>query len=91
MNCLTYAVSKWLREGGYLLIRRSHFAEVVGIENKWNPLYWIPHFLHRSKDKIITQYTPTESQKRKDKQKGLFAAFFSLFHFEGEIIGDDEE
>jgi hypothetical protein len=32
-NCLIFAVLLWLRWGGYLVMRRSHWG-------------WFPHFLH---------------------------------------------
>lgn len=91
MNCLTYAVRKLFYEGGYLMIRRSQFAEVMGIKNKWNPFYWTPHFLHRSKDtKIVTQYLPTEEQIKKHKEMSCLVAWFQLWNFDGEIVGDDK-
>jgi hypothetical protein len=32
-NCLFHAVGKWIRRGGWLLVRRSHAG-------------WYPHFIH---------------------------------------------
>lgn len=37
-NCLIYALRKWWREGGYLVIRRSHASR------------FIPHVLHLDAD-----------------------------------------
>jgi hypothetical protein len=46
MRCLTYAVGKWVREGGYLLVRRSHFSRLC------------PHLLHMDRSGRITQFVP---------------------------------
>lgn len=89
MNCLTYALGKFIKEGGYLMMRRSQFAEVVGIKSKFNPLYWTPHFLHRTKTGVITQYLPTEDQKERHKKLTCFKVWLSLWHFEGVVCGDD--
>ena len=88
-NCLTYAIGKWIKEGGYILIRRSHFYKDFNL-SWWHPLYWLPHFLHRSPGKTITQYSPTEEQRKTFREKGLFYTWFRLWHIEGYIRGDDE-
>jgi hypothetical protein len=87
-NCFTYALEKWISEGGYLLIRKSHLSDEFNL-TKWNPLYWVPHFLHRSKDKVITQYSITEEQRVIDRQKGPLYAFLHLWNLKGHTIGDD--
>jgi len=47
-NCLTYAVAKQLKEGGYVLWRRSKY------------LRWIPHFIHLDRAGKWSQYVPTK-------------------------------
>jgi len=91
MNCLTYAFGKWLREGGYVLMRRSRLAEEFGIVSKWHVIRLVPHFLHRGYDHVVTQYTASEDQKIKDKQRGLFMTWINLWNFDGVIIGDDKK
>ena len=44
-NCLTYALRKWITEGGYFITRKS----LVG---------WWPHFLHSHDLKTFTHYVP---------------------------------
>lgn len=52
MRCLTYALGKWAREGGYLVIRRS----------RWG---WFPHFLHLSADRQrLTHMVPLLPRRR---------------------------
>ena len=89
-NCLTYALMKWLREGGYLMMRRSHLAREFGITNKWHPASWVPHFLHRDKQHNVTQYTVTDEHRVKEKEHGLFWAWSRLWTFDGHVTGDDK-
>lgn len=44
-NCLLYALGKFMREGGYLIIRKSRFG-------------WWPHLLHSSDLETITDFRP---------------------------------
>jgi len=89
-NCLTYAVGMWLRYGGYLLIRKSRFVEEFGAVSRWHPAHLVPHFLHRSKDHMITQYTVTEEARIASRGHSGFRKWLKLWHFEGVIMGDDE-
>ena len=50
-NCLIYALLKWYREGGYLVIRKSRFG-------------WWPHFLHMDTARKITHYSPQHKYNR---------------------------
>jgi hypothetical protein len=92
-NCLNYAVGKWWREGGYVLVRRSFIAKECGIESLWHPASWVPHFLHRTKDHVITQFVPTKAQRDRNYKRGiwptLFISWLTLWWHEGEIVGDD--
>jgi hypothetical protein len=90
MNCLTYAFGKWLREGGYLLVRRSKLAEEFGITSKLHPASWVPHFLHRDHNHVVTQYTATDWQRTCNQQRGLFRTWLTLWHFKGVVVGDDK-
>lgn len=88
-NCLTYALKMWLQRGGYVLIRRSRFHEEFGPVSKWHPAFWVPHFLHRTKDHIVTQYVPTEEDRAAGKYQSAFRKWLKLWHFDGVIAGDD--
>jgi len=91
MNCLTYALKKWSTEGGYLLIRRSHFGHMHKL-SRWHPLYWSPHFLHVSKYGHITQFVPSINQLRIDFKRGPILSYLTIWSFEGCIVkGDNEE
>ena len=51
-NCFLYAVSQWLKSGGYIVIRKS----------RWG---WWPHFLHAQLDTTsnkleIDHFVPVE-------------------------------
>lgn len=52
-NCLVYALRRWIRDGGYLIVRRS----------RWG---WWPHFLWAPTlgDLEVEQYAPRQSQRR---------------------------
>ena len=89
-NCLTYALMKWLREGGYLMMRRSALASEFGITSKWHPASWVPHFLHRDKQHNITQFTVTDEQRVANQKRGWFRTWLSIWHFNGHVIGDDK-
>jgi hypothetical protein len=93
-NCLTYAMKKWINEGGYLLIRRSCAFEAFGVKNDpWYSLrrlvWFVPHFLHCSYEGEITQFLPTAQQLEKDK-KCLLRFFLSLWRFDGTIVKGDQ-
>ena len=53
-NCLTWAVSKWNSDGGYLVIR-------WGVSNKYSWLRW-PHFLWLDEKyhTVLQHYMPVE-------------------------------
>lgn len=89
-NCLTYALRKWRKEGGYLVLRRSQLGKVFRLP-KWHPLHLVPHFLHlRREGERMTHYTPTESQAHKDRHASHWLAWLRLWHFDGvEREGDD--
>jgi hypothetical protein len=89
-NCLSYALMKWLREGGTFMARRSYLAREFGITSKWHPVYWVPHFLHRDKQLNVTQFTVTEEQRMRNKKRGCFLTWITLWHFDGHVIGDDK-
>lgn len=89
MNCLTYAIGKWASEGGYLMVRRSQLR-ILFPRPWWHPVHLVPHFLHRSRAHVVTQYVPTEAQKQEHLRGGLWRAWIDLWHFEGHITGDDQ-
>lgn len=89
-NCLSYALTKWRREGGYILVRRSLAGRKFGIASRWHPVSWVPHFLHMSKEGVITQYAPTEEQVEEHKGS-VWKFWLSLWHFEGRVVHGDFE
>ena len=44
MRCLTYAVRKFIQDGGYIAIRRCRVFKYL----------WLPHFLHAEKLEGVT-------------------------------------
>ncbi len=52
MRCLTFAIGKWIKEGGYLWVRASHYSRLL------------PHFGHMDKDGHITQFGPDSPKIR---------------------------
>jgi len=94
-NCLTYVLGKIRaerkagRRGGYILIRRSYLARDFGITSRWHPASWVPHFLHRDQDGVITQYQPSVHYLERERELGLFGAWLHLWHFDGQVVGDD--
>lgn len=88
-NCLAYALRKWVIEGGSIIIRRSQLANMFP-RPKWHIVNWIPHFLHRTRCLVITQFVPTARTKERHLKIGLLRAWFDLWSFEGEVIGDDK-
>src|SRR6056297_1676762 len=85
-NCLTYAVPKWWREGGCLVIRRARILELFGYKvTPWHPMFWVPHFAHLSCLGVITQYTATPQARAEHKSGGVWRFWLYLWHFEGQI------
>ena len=89
-NCLFYAVGQWLKHGGYILMRRSHFAEEFNVTSRWHPAWYIPHFLHRTKAHEVTQFTADPKFSEMPNTPSKFKAWLMLWWFEGKIIGDDK-
>ena len=89
MNCFTYAIGKRIREGGYLMCRKSYLEKMFP-RPAWHPVHLVPHFLHRTHDHVVTQYVPTEEQKQRHLKVGLWRAWLDLWSFDGEVIGDDQ-
>lgn len=83
-NCLTYALYKFFTEGGRILIRRSYFSRDFNL-SKWNILYWVPHFLHKTKKGYITEYVPTDAQKEKFEKYGFWYILLTLIHIDGYV------
>ena len=49
-NCLIFALAHWFRDGGYLIVRRSHWG-------------WFPHFLWSQDLKVFEEFTPLRHAK----------------------------
>ena len=79
----------WIRHGGYLLIRKSRFIDEFPGASHWHLANLVPHFLHRSKDKVITQYLPTDADRAKAAKMGGFRRWLKMWHFDGYVAGDD--
>ena len=88
MNCLTYAFSRWISDGGYICCRKSQLCRMFP-RPRWHPVHLVPHFLHRTYEGEVSQYVPTEEQKRIHIEMGLFRSWLSLWRFDGHVIGDD--
>ncbi len=84
-NCFTYAFGMWLKTGGYLMIRKSEFIKEFPNASRWHPAHLIPHFLHRSDDRVVTQYKPINAGP-----PSAFRKWLRLWHFEGKVVGDDD-
>jgi hypothetical protein len=81
-NCLAYALRKWVTEGGSIIIRRSQLAAMFP-RPKWHIVNWIPHFLHRTRCLVITQFVPTARTKERHLKIGLLRAWLGLWSFRG--------
>jgi hypothetical protein len=73
------------------MMRQSRLAKDFNITNKWHPASWVPHFLHRDKAHRVTQYTPTDAHREEADKRGILWAYLQLWHFPGNIIGDDRK
>lgn len=92
-NCLSYAVTKWWREGGYIAMRRSLAWELFAVGKRpwYSParlVIIVPHFLHFDRDGQMTQYVPTPQQVARHK-RCLLKFFFSLLYFRGHVVKGD--
>lgn len=76
-NCLTYAVRKWEKEDGYLVIRWCRSNKV-----KW--IRW-PHFLwlDQSFDRVLEHYVPKEDE---DVERTVPKPWFT-----GRVVYNDPE
>lgn len=81
-------MTKWIDEGGYVIVRQSQLAAMFP-RPWWHPVHLVPHFLHRSWDHKVTQYVPTAAQKAEHLRIGLWRAWLDLWRFDGEVVGDD--
>lgn len=89
-NCWSYAFRRVVKDGGYLMARRSHSADEIGA-GKTSARWWLPHFLHMDRSGRVTQYRPTEDEL--DIQNSRWWRFWMrLPHFSGEVVtGDDKK
>lgn len=76
-NCFIYAVCRWFRYGGYLLIRKS----------RWG---WFPHFLHGNMNEQgqveVNHFVP----EKPIKPKGFLKWFpIHILFFKGKIKNND--
>lgn len=76
-NCLIYALMKYCREGGYILIRKSDLG-------------WWPHFLHGTRpaagDVTVSHFVPLQPFKA----RGLFRFFpIHTLLFRGRVRSED--
>jgi hypothetical protein len=87
-NCLTYAISMWIKHGGYIKMRKSLIAELHGC-GKYHILNLVPHFLHQTREGKVTQLVRTKEENIKAKKFGPFLDWLWLWHFNGEIVEED--
>lgn len=89
MNCFTYAFSKWWKEGGYVRVRRSLLAEMKGV-GRFHIYNMLPHFLHESKDGVLTQYKPMKYEDDYIKKSSFWRVMWKYFWHDGYIAHGDE-
>ena len=92
-NCLTYALGKLIstwHAGGALIMRKAHFVDEFPGAGKWHPAHLVPHFLYRSPDHEVTQYVPTDADRAESARMSGFRRWLKLWHFHGQISGDDK-
>lgn len=89
-NCISWAVPRFLKHGGYLVFRRSHFCRYPF---RYRFLRWaarrIPHALWLTKEGHLLHYTVTDEQDREYWNRGLLAALVSAVHFKGKVKEGD--
>lgn len=86
-NCITWAVPRWLKNGGHLVIRRSEFRNYPFRHPaaRWLAK-WVPHVMWITPDGILLHYTVTPAQHDAYWDKGLWAVIKSAVHFEGVVL-----
>ena len=96
-NCLTWAARQCWREGGTMLMRPSSFADDTLPERHRKGIgYWlakrVPHFLWRTPEGSIMQYTVTPEGRQAEERgsKGLFAAWSRIWFYRGHVVAGDE-
>lgn len=88
-NCLTYALWAWNKYGGYIMVRRSMIGNIYELK-KYHPMWWTPHFLHKTYDGRISQLAPTEEQVRKDSKNNVMVFWWRLWKIpSSEIVEGD--
>lgn len=88
MNCFTYAFSKWRKEGGYVRVRRSLLAELKGV-NRFHVYNLLPHFLHESKEGVLTQYKPMKYEDDYIKKASFLRVLWKYLLHDGYIAYGD--
>lgn len=83
-NCFTYVIGKMKNEGGYILIRPSRLNQEYNITSNWHPMSCLPHFLHKSNDGVVTQYTVSDKQLTTD-QNSIWT--YSIKYVFGSLLG----
>lgn len=66
-NCWTYAIPKWIREGGYLCIRKAHGVSFLGF-------LMIPHVMHISRTGTVSDFYPLH------RESAHYLPYFTLFY-----------
>ena len=95
-NCLTWAARQYLANGGCLLCRRSTFADDTLPERHRKGFgYWlakrVPHFLWRTPEGSILQYTVTPEGRQVEQQQGsgLFRSWLRIWFYDGHVVAGD--
>lgn len=86
-NCATYAIRKWITQGGTIAIRESLFADdIVAPQNRglgYRIAKLVPHFVWVSPEGRVWQYTVKHEWKEKWKGKSLLGAWINLWFYDG--------
>lgn len=72
-NCWLYAFFKRLREGGWLMARKSLFG-------------WWPHYAHMSKDGHITEFTPIAAKRKRLLPPLIFKGEIKELHMKSLVV-----
>lgn len=70
-------------------MRRSLIARLHNV-GKWHVFNLVPHFLHESKEGVVTQLIRTPEENAAAVKAGPWRDWVSLWHFEGRIVTGDE-
>ena len=66
-NCWIYAIPKWIREGGYLCVRKAPGVSFLGF-------LIVPHVMHISRTGTVSDFYPLH------RESAHYLPYFTLFY-----------